>query len=795
MTTVRDAALSALDAGISIIPILADGSKRPPFAWSAFQSDLPSEQQVRGWFGPHTGYAMICGAVSGNLEPLDFDDADTYQLFLDTAEALGLGPLVDRIRAGYEERTPGGGAHLPYYCSVVAGNTKLAKNEVGVAIIETRGSGGYVIAAPSNGGVHPTGGAWVLTCGDVSTIATITPEERATLHALARSFDRSLPKDDPTSTPQSTKMNGETARPGDDYRERHRALSAFQSIVEAHGWQLVHRRGETGYFRRPGKDDGWSATYNHAGSGLFYVFSSSTLFEPERGYNPFSVYALLNHGGDFRAAAGELARSGHGDSRQVFATAVIDTKPIHEGAFALTDMGNGERLIWDHGRDVRHCHAWSKWLVWDGTRFAADDCGAINARAKTTVRAIYGEAASEPDEDRRKALAKHAKASEAANRIAAMLDLARSEPGVPVRPDALDVDPWQLNCPNGTIDLRTGALRAHDPADLITKRVPVPYLPDAPCSRWLQFLDRIFASDAGVISFVQRALGSSLTGITRDRVLFILHGSGRNGKSTLIEVVRAVLGPDYAVRTPTDTLLTKRDSGIPNDIAKLRGARFVSAAEADEGRRLAEATVKDLTGGDTISARFMRSEFFEFTPEFKLWFGTNHRPEVRGTDSAIWDRIRLIPFSVRFVTADEDPHAAPEFQVDLELREKLIKEGPGILSWMVCGCLDWQRNGLGFPKTVRDATSGYRADMDLVGSFLDDHCIVHPGARVSSGTLYRAFEEWEKASGEKHTTSQRALAIRLKERGIESAHGRKGTIWIGVGLKNEDGTYVQESSL
>ncbi len=234
---------------------------------------------------------------------------------------------------------------------------------------------------------------------------------------------------------------------------------------------------------------------------------------------------------------------------------------------------------------------------------------------------------------------------------------------------------------------------------------------------------------------------------------------------------------DYALRTPTDTLLARRDAGIPNNIAALKGARFVSASEADEGRRLAEATIKDLTGGDTISARFMRGEWFDFLPEFKLWLGTNHKPVIRGTDRAIWDRIRLIPFAVRIPDEEQDKH----------LRTKLLAEAPGILAWAVEGCLAWQRDGLGEPREVRDATAGYRAEMDVLAGFLEDRCVVKEAARVSAKDLYASYVGWCDETGEKPMT-QKAMGQRLGERGFDSARVGKdrARYWLGLGLRGGD---------
>jgi len=440
-----------------------------------------------------------------------------------------------------------------------------------------------------------------------------------------------------------------------------------------------------------------------------------------------------------------------------------------------SDLGNARRLVSRHGGDIRYCYPWAKWLVWDGRRWKLDDSGEIYRRAKETVAAIYREAAAADDATERKDLAKHALRSEAEARINAMVSLAESEPGIPVRPDDLDRNPWLLTVGNGTVNLQTGQLQAHDRTDLITKLAPVIYDELATCPTWDAFLDRVLASKSDLVDFVQRAIGYSLTGRTVERVAFILHGVGRNGKTTLLETMTATMG-DYGDRTPTETLLAKRDTGIPNDVAALKSLRFAFASEAEEGRRLDEAKVKDLTGGDTISARFMRGEWFSFRPEFKLWLGTNHKPVIRGTDHAIWDRLRLIPFEVRI----------PEHEQDKNLRDKLLAEAPGILAWAVQGCLSWQRDGLGAPQDVTAATAAYRTEQDVLGSFIADACVEHADARVTAKDLHLAYQQWCDETGERPLT-QKAVGQRLAERGFESARMGKARTrtWLGIGLRGD----------
>jgi putative DNA primase/helicase len=442
-------------------------------------------------------------------------------------------------------------------------------------------------------------------------------------------------------------------------------------------------------------------------------------------------------------------------------------------SYWLTDLGNAERFI-DTYRDVAlWCPARKAWLLWDGSRWAWDERGAVRKLAHTAARNIYKDAVHETDEAKQREIAKFARASQNEARIGAMLNEAK--PYLAVGIDELDADPWLINCQNGTLDLKAGKLKAHDPADRITKIVPVEYDPDAPCPRFKQFLKETLVED-GVITFVKRYSGYTLTGITRERLLAILYGFGKNGKTTLVELLRDVMG-GYAANTDTETLLMRKYQGVGNDVAALKGARFVSAAEVEQGRRLAESKVKQLTGRDTVSARFLFAEKFDFKPQFKLWLSTNNKPVIQGTDDAIWDRLRLIPFTQRFDGGRQDP----------KLPEKLRAEMPGVLAWMVEGCLEWQEHGLGEPESVREATDQYRAEMDTLAAFIEDRCVVREDAVAPATPLYKQYQLWCDDAGEKPET-QKMFGMRLRERGFVSDKIKRGPHkdrkgWFGIGLR------------
>lgn len=436
--------------------------------------------------------------------------------------------------------------------------------------------------------------------------------------------------------------------------------------------------------------------------------------------------------------------------------------------YRLSELGNAERLVARHGKDIRYCHEWNKWLIWSGTHWQIDLTGEVERRAKETIRYMYKEAANIEDEEQRAAVARFAVKSENNRAISSMVELAKSEPGIPVLSDKLDGDIWLLNCLNGTLDLRTGKLKPHDRKDYITKLIPVTYESTADFEEWAKFLHRIMGGKEELITFLQRAVGYSLTGSTKEQCLFMLYGSGANGKSTFLETVAEMLA-GYVQRTPTDTLMAKDTSGISNDIARLKGARFVVASEVEEGRRMAESLVKQMTGSEKMTARFMRAEFFEFTPHFKLWVGTNHKPVIRGTDQAIWRRIKLIPFSVTI----------PPEERDKELLNKLRKEMPGILNWAVMGCLEWQKEGLGEPEEVVKATDEYRSEMDVLTRFISDCCTENTQRSTKSSELYKKYAEWSKDNGE-FTLSQTKFSTRMQEKGFNKIRTSRGVVWESI---------------
>jgi putative DNA primase/helicase len=292
---------------------------------------------------------------------------------------------------------------------------------------------------------------------------------------------------------------------------------------------------------------------------------------------------------------------------------------------------------------------------------------------------------------------------------------------------------------------------------------------------WCKFL-KVVLADVELRAFVRRLVGYCLTGSTQEHVLPFLYGIGSNGKSTFLNVVLALLGVDYAIKAPTDLLLAKKNETHPTELADLFGKRFVACIEAEDGRRLAESLVKELTGGDRIRARHMREDFWEFSATHKIWLAANHKPQVRGTDHGIWRRIKLIPFTV----------IIPDDQQDKELLNKLLAELPGILNWALAGCLEWQQAGLGEPPAVKAATADYRNEMDVLGDFIADRCIIGDDYGAGSAQLFEAYKAWAESAGERPVT-QRRFGLQMVERGFRSdrytAGPHKGrNYWRGIGI-------------
>ena len=401
-----------------------------------------------------------------------------------------------------------------------------------------------------------------------------------------------------------------------------------------------------------------------------------------------------------------------------------------------TDTDNGQRFASRFGTKVINTPG-RGWLIYDGRHWCCDDLFQVKELAKTTARLIAKKSRYLQEDTARAARRTFATQSLSTGALDRMLKSAKSL--LAVEDARLDADPWLLNVENGTIDLRTGLREKHDPRDLLTKMAPVRADRRAKCPLFKKFLKRITGDDADFQAFIQKAVGYSLTGITTEQVLFFVYGkSGNNGKSTLVNLIRDMLG-DYGLHTPTETLLVKQyDNAIPADLARLNGARMVTAIEANFNRHLDEAKIKSMTGGEPITARFMRQNYFQFVPVLKLWLVANDRPRVRGTDEAFWRRVRGLPFTVKIPEAERDP----------DLLTKLRAEWHGILAWAVRGCVKWRGEGLGEPNVVRSATKAWQQEMDHLKRFIAEMVDIAPGYKIAASQLFDRYEKWCGQHGE-----------------------------------------------
>lgn len=402
---------------------------------------------------------------------------------------------------------------------------------------------------------------------------------------------------------------------------------------------------------------------------------------------------------------------------------------------SLNDAGNAVRFGARHNGEAIYVPGLG-WYLWDGLRWCRDGISKVMELAKEVARSIFKEAAVVGDDGLQKLVLKHATSSLKAANLEAALKLARSLPELVVTADQLDNHDMLLGVGNGAVNLRTGKLEPVQRDQLITRHSPVIFDAKATCPQFLVFLDQVTAGDQALIGYLQRVTGYTLTGMTVEQCLFFLYGEGNNGKSVFLNILKEVLGNDLACQTPAETLMVKKSGGT-NDIARLQNVRAVIANEIEDGSLLAESLVKQMTGGEVMSVRFLFQEFFQFMPRFKLFIAGNHKPTIRGRDIGIWRRIRLIPFVVTIPKAQRDKH----------LQAKLRTELPGILNWAIKGCKDWQKSGLGEPLVVTQAVNEYRQEMDLLGAWIADCCDLGPAKEWKSREAYGNYKGWAEGGG------------------------------------------------
>ena len=459
----------------------------------------------------------------------------------------------------------------------------------------------------------------------------------------------------------------------------------------------------------------------------------------------------------------QLLRDAIDQSAEWHPTNSSDEIPGLETAEGQTDTANAQRLITLHGIDLRYVGPWDRWLLFDGKRWHLDESRKVEVLAKDVGRNLFREA------DRNTTAAGRRWATKSCN-IAGIRNMIAAASGeLAVHHETLNNHSMLLNVENGTIDLRTGKLRIHNRDDLLTQIAPVDFDPNAECPLGSKFLRETMDNNSRLIGFLRRLVGYTLTGEIRQHILPILYGSGSNGKSVFIGTIQRLLGKDYATQAPPDLLMAASHDRHPTELADLFGRRLVATVETERGQRINEPLVKQLTGGDTIKARRMRENFWEFLPTHKVWMATNHKPDVRGTDDGIWRRLKLVPFLVTI----------PDDQQDHELPRKLQSELSGILNWALVGCQEWLTDGLREPTEVIEATADYRTEADYIGQFIDDRCVVGQGFQVGATELHKAFQDWGGRLNQ--TRFGREIDARTEFTRGRLPSGRK--CYIGLGLR------------
>jgi putative DNA primase/helicase len=450
--------------------------------------------------------------------------------------------------------------------------------------------------------------------------------------------------------------------------------------------------------------------------------------------------------------------------------------------YKWSDSGNAERLLVLFGHDIRYCPEMKQWMMWSGKHWRVDKGRKIRCLGVKTMRALseQGEDLEADDESRKgfkKFIKKFSSLSENSKGVTNMLVQAAAM-GNQLEADKMDTDPWLLNCLNGTIDLRSGELRTHTAGDFITKVCQVEYDPGAKCETFLSFVLRIMGNRQELCDYLQRVMGYCLTGLVTEKALFCFFGAGDNGKTTFLELFRWLLGP-YATQVLIESLMSAANQTSAStlaDLADLQGARFVTTSEAEEGQRLAEAKIKYLTGmGEVKSCRKYENPV-TFKPTHKVFLDANHRPIVRGSDKAIWGRLKPIAFTVTIPEAEKDKH----------LLEKLKADAAGILAWAVQGCLHWQRTGLNEPAEVETESTQWKADNDPLREFIEDRCDVGPQGSISVTHLYQEYAAWAEQTGEKPLT-KRLLSSRLTTLGFKQERNAIERFWVGIGMPRHSG--------
>jgi putative DNA primase/helicase len=696
------AALYYAGLGWPVLPLRPRA--KAPLTRHGYKDATTDKRTVLSWWArwPNANVGIATGARSG-VVVLDIDPRngglESLQELMDRH-----GPLPQTPSA----ETGGGGLH---YYFAVRGSVRSRQLAPG---LEVKGDGGYIVAPPS---VHPSGQPyrWLRGLSPKDLQLAELPEW---ILAPMLSADAARAAPEATEAPALPASGDQDASDGVVHEgQRHNFLVRLAGKLRAAGFSVE-------------------------------AIESALLIENARRCRPPLPEREVQ----------AIARS--------FAKYPPRPNLRADGARAPSDLGRLDEAFTDRNlarifaalarERVLYVPQWG-WLVWDGRRWSLDAGGhRVTTMAVDELPLHFARLAVSAKDSavRREALRAALKAM-SRHRISAALELAKG--WLLAEPSDFDRDPFLLNVLNGTLDLRTGELRPHDPAARLTKLAPVVYDPSATAPTWERFLEEVFLGDRDLIGYVQRALGYSITGDTREEVVFICYGTGRNGKSVLLETIVSILG-DYARAVPQDLILARgeREDTHPAVLAELVGVRMALIVETEEDRRLNAARLKGLSGQDTLTARHLYRPYFNFRPQAKLWLRTNYKPRVSDHTPAMWERLRLIPFRAYF----------PPERRDKTLRAKLLAEASGILNWLLAGVREWLRSGLREPDAVLEATESYRQEQDLIGQWLSERCVVDPKAVTAFKELFEDYQAWCRELGEQPVSARR-FAASLEERGFD----------------------------
>ncbi len=699
-----------------------------------WQNNPYSYLEIQEWIGQNNNFG-----VQGGYGQLVILDADTPEI---VAIAQSNFPKTFTVKTCR-------GFHFYFYCEGIDKKIVLQKDTA----VKKDDHFGEIIAKGSQvvgpGSVHPDTGAAYEIVEDIA-IATISRENL--LSALMEYIPHELPKKDIEVEVCNISIVDVLNKKGVEMRR------VGDQLVCGHP---IHGSTNNNNFVVNPEKNVWHCFRCRCGGPLLLI----AVFEG----------VIQCHEAIPGALRGEKFKEALRIAKEVYGFDIAETESSDEPGGFFNDMWNAQIFVKQHGHMIRNCGQLGGWHIWNGKIWELDETHRITKLAQETVNSLYEMARKEEDPKKRKFFYQHIKSSGNKGKLEAMVGLARSNADISVTADQFDRDIFMLNCQNGVLDLKHKKFLDHSSDLLLTKICNASYDETAECPRWKDFLSRIFLGNNEIIDFMQKAVGYALTGDVSRQIFFIFYGKGSNGKSTFVETIIAMLG-DYAATAATSTFTYKRNNEIPNDVARLKGMRFINTSELEQFRHLDEALVKKFTSEEPIPARFLHHEFFEFKPTGKIFFSTNYKPTIRGTDDGIWRRIKLVPFTYEF----------PEDQKIEGYAEKyLFAEFPGILRWAVEGYYKLQDEGMKEPDAVRYATGQYKISEDTVGQFLDEFCVILPQARVLVLELYDLYK-----NNTDRFMKKKDFNDYLERRGFVSARATAGIhkgkfFWNGIGIREQ----------